>query len=231
MATDDVQRLVAGVAPTPAHFTVPGNGQIQPKAIFAHFNGTNAAATFQPAVKVFSDGGELVGIYPTQIPVAAGGSADVSWFPNVNGIVPSNPGTILQTYTGLSPAVDFSYSSNVYIPSNFPTNTTFNKLSDTSALLMLATADFTTGNSPDGIFLAIFVDGAMVEGNCYHCSLPNNFMTVNVVKIQGLAQNPLDAPFTAGPHTIQLRVANGNGSTVTCRTSTSVDLEMMEFEA
>lgn len=81
MPTDDRQILVAGTASAPAGFTVPGNGQIQPKAIFATYDGSGAAASFLPALEVISDGGETVGIYPSAASVAAGGSADVSWFP------------------------------------------------------------------------------------------------------------------------------------------------------
>lgn len=92
MATDDQQRLVTGVASAPATFTVPGNGQIRPKAVFAHFDGTGAAGSFQPALKVTSDAGKLVGIYPTSNTLAAGASADVSWFPEVGGFTPT-PGT------------------------------------------------------------------------------------------------------------------------------------------
>ena len=83
MATDDQQVLVTGTASAPTHFTIPGNGQIQPKAIFAHYDGSAAASPFLPALKIISDGGELVGIYPTPTSVAAGGSAEVSWFPRV----------------------------------------------------------------------------------------------------------------------------------------------------
>lgn len=83
MATDDQQVLVTGTASAPTHFTIPGNGQIQPKAIFAHFNGASAATAFVPALKVISDGGETVAICPCPTTVAAAGSADVSWFPHV----------------------------------------------------------------------------------------------------------------------------------------------------
>ena len=85
MATDDQQVLVTGTASAPTHFTIPGNGQIQPKAIFAHFNGTNSGSAFVAALKVISDGGETVAICPCPTTVAAGGSADVSWFPRVAG--------------------------------------------------------------------------------------------------------------------------------------------------
>ena len=83
MATDDQQVLVTGQESAPASFRVPGNGQIQPKAIFAHFNGASAATAFVPALKVISDGGETVAICPCPTTVAAAGSADVSWFPHV----------------------------------------------------------------------------------------------------------------------------------------------------
>ncbi len=83
MATDDVQRLVTGQSPAPANFTIPGNGQMRPKAIYALFTGTSAGTPYLPALKITSDSGKLVGIYPTCASVAAGGSAGVSWFPGV----------------------------------------------------------------------------------------------------------------------------------------------------
>jgi hypothetical protein len=85
VATDDQQVLVTGIASAPATFTIPGNGQIQPKAVYAHYDGSGAGSAFLPALKVTSDGGELVGIYPVAQTVAAGGSAEVSWFPRVSG--------------------------------------------------------------------------------------------------------------------------------------------------
>jgi hypothetical protein len=81
VATDDIQRLVTGSAPAPAQFTIPGNGQMQPKTIFASYDGTGAGSPFIPALKITSDGGKLVGVYAATTTVAAGGSADVSWFP------------------------------------------------------------------------------------------------------------------------------------------------------
>jgi len=81
VATDDRQVLVTGTAPAPATFRIPGNGQLRPKAVFASFDGTGAAGTFLPALKIISDAGEVVGVYPTDTAVAAGASASVSWFP------------------------------------------------------------------------------------------------------------------------------------------------------
>lgn len=82
MATDDVQRLVVGTAPAPAQFTIPGNGQMQPKCVRAVYDGTGAGSAFLPVLRFISDGGKQVGSFVAP-QVAAGGSADVSWFPHV----------------------------------------------------------------------------------------------------------------------------------------------------
>lgn len=98
MATDDQQVLVTGAASAPASFRIPGNGQIQPKAVFASYDGTGAAGDFVPALKIISDGGETVGIYPTESPVVAGASADVSWFP---GVKPQAAAPLLESRVGM----------------------------------------------------------------------------------------------------------------------------------
>ena len=85
MATDDQQILVVGTAATPASWRVPGNGQVTPRTVYALFDGSGAASPFQPALKVISDGGEVIGIYPCAQSVAAGGSANVTWFPGLGG--------------------------------------------------------------------------------------------------------------------------------------------------
>ncbi len=83
MATDDQQVLVVGQAAAPTHTTIPGNGQIRPKCIYAHYDGTAAAGAFVPALKITSDGGEFVGWCPAPTTVVAGASAEVTWFQGV----------------------------------------------------------------------------------------------------------------------------------------------------
>jgi hypothetical protein len=99
VATDDQQVRVTGIADAPASYLIPGNGQIAPKAVFASFDGTGAAGAFKPALKITSDGGELIGIYPTDSTVAAGGSADVSWAPFLGrGEAAGSSGTVSSGY-------------------------------------------------------------------------------------------------------------------------------------
>lgn len=230
MPTDDQQVLVTGVASAPASFTIPGNGQIQPKTIFATFDGSGAASPFLPCMKVISDGGKTVGIYPTTSPVAAGGSADVSWFPHIGQTgIPPVPGQLLSTYAGAHPAADFTTNSTTYVQSNYPTNTTFTKVSATSCLDIRATADYTTGPANDIIFLSIFIDGVNTEACGFHTSIANSFMSVTVQKVQGLG-NDSQPPLAAGAHTVYLATACLLGNNITMRSSTSVDLEILEFE-
>jgi len=88
VATDDQQVLVAGTAPAPAAFRVPGNGQIRPKAVRAVYDGS-AAATFIPVLRIVSDGGVIVAEATAPV-VAAGGSAAVTWFPGAELDEPGN---------------------------------------------------------------------------------------------------------------------------------------------
>jgi hypothetical protein len=99
VATDDRQVLVAGQASAPATYKIPGAGQIRPKVIFAKYDGTGTTADYVPALKITSDGGQTVGIFPAFSTVAAGGSVNVSWFPGVEpdddtAIAPGGKGTI-----------------------------------------------------------------------------------------------------------------------------------------
>jgi hypothetical protein len=83
VATDDRQVLVAGSAAAPARYIIPGNGQIRPKVIFAKYDGTATTSVYVPALKITSDAGLTVGIFPAFETVAAGASANISWFPGV----------------------------------------------------------------------------------------------------------------------------------------------------
>lgn len=98
MATDDEQRLVFGTAPAPALFKVPGNGQVTPRSIYALFDGTSAAGPFFPALKIIGKAGTPIGIYPCLTSVAAGVSANVTWFPGL--VAASTAAGSEQTFIG-----------------------------------------------------------------------------------------------------------------------------------
>lgn len=230
MATDDQQVLVTGVASAPAHFTIPGNGQIQPKAIFATYDGSGAAAAFQPALKIISDGGATVGIYPTPISVGAGGSADVSWFPQLSGGGSPIPGQILQVWDGTFAAADFSFNSNVLVKSNYPRLTTFTKRSSTSLIWMVTNMDFTPGGAPNVISTAVYIDSVKQENWFAHQSVNNTIMTIYGTKVQQLDPTT-GVPFAAGAHTVEIWVQSVSGANCTLLSSFACDMQIVEFEA
>lgn len=80
MPTGDQQILVAGTAPAPADFLIPGNGQLQPKAVNAIFDGTGASGDFAPTLEIISDAGVVVSRVPAST-VKAGDAAEVTFAP------------------------------------------------------------------------------------------------------------------------------------------------------
>lgn len=230
MPTDDIQRLVAGTAAAPASFTIPGNGQIRPKAIFATYDGTGAAASFLPVLKVISDGGKTVGIYPTGITMAAGGSADISWFPGVAGEGLPSPGSILQTYGALNAAADFNFNSNLATASNWPANPTFTKLSSTSLLLFSMNCDVQPGAAPDVITWLLTVDGNDLSNVALHVAQNASIITGSWPRI--LTDAPwLGTPLPAGPHTINLAMETAQSHNCTLLSKAACDMEIIEYEA
>lgn len=78
----DAQILAAGQSSSPLDYTVPNAQEIVLNAVRAVFDGTGAAGNFLPCVTVVSDGGFEVASAIGSV-VAAGGSADASFFPGV----------------------------------------------------------------------------------------------------------------------------------------------------
>jgi hypothetical protein len=81
VASTDRQFAPLGVEPTPAGWELPSGLFLQPKVIFANFDGTLAAGAFLPSLQVVSDSGHVVFEVPVSTAVAAGGSASVTWAP------------------------------------------------------------------------------------------------------------------------------------------------------
>lgn len=67
----------------PAGYTVPGAQEILVKSVRAVVDGSGAGTAFLPTLQLIDPSGNVVWQSPTDTGVAAGGSADVSWFPRV----------------------------------------------------------------------------------------------------------------------------------------------------
>jgi hypothetical protein len=76
----DEQILVAGTAAAPLTYTVPNAIEAALLCVNATIDGTGASGQFLPTVEIVSDGGVVVARCPCFTTIAAGGSAEVSWF-------------------------------------------------------------------------------------------------------------------------------------------------------
>lgn len=79
----DTQYKPLGTESTPADWVVPGALDLLLKSIYAEYDGTSAGSSYVPTVELLDDAGRTVGAWPYSSSVAAGASADVTWFPGV----------------------------------------------------------------------------------------------------------------------------------------------------
>ncbi len=79
----DVQFHPLGTEDAPADWELPQSLEIIPKCIRAVFDGSGAGSAFLPCLVIVSDSGREVGRFPVADAdvVAAGASAEVTWFP------------------------------------------------------------------------------------------------------------------------------------------------------
>ena len=80
----DAQIVRSDVSGVPADYTVPGTSRIELKAVAAEYADNGAGSSWLPCVEILSDSGHVIARACDQgVSVAAGGSAEVSWFPRV----------------------------------------------------------------------------------------------------------------------------------------------------
>ena len=67
----------------PAGYKVPGAQEILVKSVRAVVDGSGAASSFDAVLQLIDPAGNIVWQAPTGVSIAAGGSADVTWFPGI----------------------------------------------------------------------------------------------------------------------------------------------------
>jgi hypothetical protein len=112
------------------------------------------------------------------------------------------------------------------LDTGYPSNATFTKLSSTSLLEIHLNGDFTTGPSPDVLFLGLTIDGVLEENAGLHVANAAAFMTISWSKITRIG-----SPFAAGDYTLSVQVGSASGATLkTFRSSNAVDFQIIEYE-
>lgn len=94
----DVAILAQQVQATPNGYTIPGGQEIILKSIRVAYNGAGAGGSFVPVLQLVAPGplGTIVSEYPLGSTLAAGASADVTWFPGLKGASSSGSGGGIQ---------------------------------------------------------------------------------------------------------------------------------------
>lgn len=120
----------------PKDYSIPSAQQIRLLSVHAAFDGSGSGAAWLPAVQILDNNGNvLVTAADPNVSVAAGGSADVSWFP---GVKPQATGT---TPSGTAIPWGFLDRSNVAALASGVT---------TTIQMNPALADASSGSSADG---------------------------------------------------------------------------------
>jgi len=84
----DISILDSSTAAAPKSYTVKGAQEIILRSVTGSYDGTGAAGSYIPAVQILDPAGFVVGTFVANTTLAAGASADVSWFPGLKA-----PGT------------------------------------------------------------------------------------------------------------------------------------------
>jgi hypothetical protein len=102
----DKQIHPIGTENAPADYVIPDSAELLLKSVHAHFDGTGAAGPFVPLVRIISDARSTTDEIPQDVTIAAGASADATWFPHVGAAATSTPpaSSVVMPYASVSVA-------------------------------------------------------------------------------------------------------------------------------
>lgn len=124
----DAVLRASAVQATPGGYTVSQGQEIVLKSVRALVDGSGAASSFVPTLQLVDPSGQIVWEAPTLAPLAAAGSANVTWFPGVSeallatnivtiGVLAERPVGTPQSITS-----DFSFHTVTFADVQFDTN-------------------------------------------------------------------------------------------------------------
>lgn len=227
----DRQIHPTGDEAAPADFVIPSSAELLLKMAFAKFDGSAAAGSFKPCLRIISDAGTVSGEATADNTVAAGGSADVTWFPRVGGGTSSSiiGGQIIQTYWGENTAANFTWTgpAATTVATNFPVNDTFTKLLDDTYLQIIFEGDFDPGAAADNLTLGCWLNGANRLNVAAGTVGSGAFSSVAGSALRGIPGDPV--AFPAGAYTVNMRVSSFTGQTTTLRCAAATSLSITEI--
>jgi len=142
----DKQVHPIGTEDAPADYVIPKSAELLLKSVHAKFDGSGAAGDFIPLVRIISDAGSTTDEIPQDVTVAAGGSADATWFPRVGAAAAAAPtGTVVAYAQGYSEFTSGDAVQNVAAGGH--ANGTHAHVSTTDANLLLWSTAVTTNDT------------------------------------------------------------------------------------
>lgn len=138
----DVEITRDGPVSVPLDYNVPNGGELQPVNVGATIDGSGAGAAFYAVLQVLDPNGRSMGKYITSS-IAAGASADVTWFPGLIAPASSSGG-------GSGPALLFS-TTLTSTQANISTGALPQTHSDLLIYTLLRTNEAISGNAQGAI--------------------------------------------------------------------------------
>lgn len=118
----DLPIVIPDTAVAPKDYTLTGGQELQLKSVRALIDGTGAATSFRPTLQLLDPNGHVMWEGASFDAVAAGGSADVSWFPGVtaasSGIrydIENTGDWLYATATGVGPATPLGAGQSIFL--------------------------------------------------------------------------------------------------------------------
>ena len=220
----DIAILSSQVASAPQDYTVPGAQEILLKAVGCTVNGTNASGSFLPALQMLDPSGHVMWTaVNSALPVAAGGSALVSWFPG-GGVNNGDGSTASSEPTG---------PASGDLAAQYP-NPTVVAIEETGGPTRLA-----LGSIPDGDFLQR--SGASVVGvaSSASISVTDGTTTVNPAStidftsgatVSSGGAGIADVSITAGGGFVGARIWNSSNQSIPDSLDTALSFDTVIFD-
>lgn len=166
----DVAIVNHAVTAAPKDYTLSGGQELFLKAVTASIDGSGSAVAWSPCLQVLAPDGTVMVSAVTSATVAAGASADVSWFPGI-GTNAGAGGSAAQSYVGTN-----AIGPNTDFPGNFVYRWIYKKIVLATPTLITNIDAYCVGNSnnPSGLFVGVAYDNAGTPGDVKSASTPGN---------------------------------------------------------
>jgi len=203
----DISILNPATGSGSSDYKIAGALEIIIRSVTASFDGTAAGQSYVPAVQVLDPSGFIVGTFPAGSTLAAGASADATWFPGVTPPVTSHGTTpvALVDYVQITASVNVT-STNKNAPTTVLTGNaiTYDGVTSITATFFSPIIEITT---PGFMRLVLWQDATAV-GVFGHLGIGAAGPDTAIPGAMSVHYTP-----TAGTHTLSVRGYLSSGTT------------------